>query len=337
MRLSNGYEVSIAKSIDEIEAIRLMWEELQSSEPRPVINADIDRYLSVVRAIGDKAQPYIMLVKKDGCPVAMAICLFHKEWPLKLTFGYKAFFSPTVRCLEVVYGGAIGCLNDDISETLVRELMKVLRRNEADIVRFNHVKTDSCVFKSSQQIPGILTRGHFQRKECHWSMLIPENIDLFYETLSKKHRGNIKRSANKLYNKFAGQVNIVTYTEEDELDGAIKTASQISRSTYQYGLGSGFVDNSWTRELLTTAARYGWLRMSVLFVNQQPCAFQIGLRYGEQYMLDQIGFDPKWGRYEVGTILFVKVLEDIWIYLNVLLLKISMVLRIWKAWEDIWI
>jgi hypothetical protein len=216
-----------------------------------------------------------------------------------------------VRCLEVVYGGAIACLDEAISEMLVRELMKVLRRNEADIVRFNHVKMDSCIFNSSRKMSGILTRNHFIRKECHWSMSIPENIDLFYKSLSKKHRGNIKRAVNKLYSEFAGQVNIVIYTKEDELNDAIKAASHISCSTYQHGLGCGFVDNSWMRELLTTAARCGWLRMSVLFVNQEPCAFQIGLRYGEQYMLDQIGFDPKWGKYEVGTILFVKTLEDI--------------------------
>jgi hypothetical protein len=307
---SNSLEVVIAKSVGEVEAIRPVWEEMQNNEPYPIINADIDRYLSVVLASGEQVQPYVVLTKKSGHPVAMAICRLQK-WSLKLKLGYKTLFSSTLRCLGVVYGGVIGNLTNDVCEMLVRELMNTLRCGEADMIRFNHIRTDSCIFRISIKLPGVLNRGYFPKVENHWSMSAPENLEQFYQARSKKHRGNLKRYISKLDKEYPNQVRIITYTEEGDLDEAIKAASQISRLTYQHGLDSGFTDNPRTRVLLTTAARQGWLRMSVLYINGEPGAFQVGQHYGKQYMLEQIGFDPKWSRLELGTVLFIRVLEDI--------------------------
>ena len=95
------------------------------------------------------------------------------------------------------------------------------------------------------------------------------------------------------------------------MDEAIEAVSRVSSTTYQHGLGYGFVNNSTTRILLMEAAKQGWLRMSVLFIGGQASAFQIGLRYHKTYFLAQIGFDPKWNKLNVGTVLLLKVLEDI--------------------------
>jgi hypothetical protein len=211
----------------------------------------------------------------------------------------------------VVHGGILGQPDGDVSVLLIQELMKVLRQRQVDVIFFNHIRTDSCIFHISRKLPGVLIRGYFPKVENHWSMSVPENLEGFYQARSKKHRGNLKRYISKLDKEYRNQVRIITYTEEDDLDEAIKAASQISCLTYQHGLDSGFTDNPRTRVLLTTAARQGWLRMSVLYINGEPGAFQVGQQYGKQYMLEQIGFDPEWSSLELGTVLFIRVLEDI--------------------------
>ena len=65
MQFSGDYEIITARNFEEIEAIRPIWEQMQCGESRPVPNADIDRYLSVVKTSDDDLQPNVMLLKHD--------------------------------------------------------------------------------------------------------------------------------------------------------------------------------------------------------------------------------------------------------------------------------
>jgi hypothetical protein len=306
----NDWDVVVARSPEDIEAIRPVWEQMQDREPYPVINADIDRFLSVIESSDDSVQPYVILAKQNDQPRAMVVGRLEMH-AIPLRVGYKTILKPKLRCMTVVHGGILGQPDGDVSVLLIQELMKVLRQRQVDVIFFNHIRTDSCIFHISRKLPGVLIRGYFPKVENHWSMSVPENLEGFYQARSKKHRGNLKRYISKLDKEYRNQVRIITYTEEDDLDEAIKAASQISCLTYQHGLDSGFTDNPRTRVLLTTAARQGWLRMSVLYINGEPGAFQVGQQYGKQYMLEQIGFDPEWSSLELGTVLFIRVLEDI--------------------------
>jgi hypothetical protein len=48
-----------------------------------------------------------------------------------------------------------------------------------------------------------------------------------------------------------------------------------------------------------------------MYIGDLPCSFQFGLKYGQTYFLEQIGFDSSWEKFEVGTVLFLKVLESL--------------------------
>lgn len=318
----NDLKITTIRTFQAIEDIRPIWEQMQRNEPFPTLNADINRFLSVIEASDGSVQPYIILVKENGRPAAMVLARIGKS-PVELKVGYKTLLSPKLRCLTIVYGGILGQPEEELCIFLIGKLMEILHRGKVDIVYFNHLRTDSCVYQLSRRTPGILSRGRFPKVENHRSMSVPENLDRFYQGCSKKHRGNLKRYIRKLEKEYPNQAKVITYTKEDDLDDAMKTASEISHSTYQHGLGCGFADNPRTRLLLATAARRNWLRMSVLSVNGESAAFQLGLHYGKTYVLEQIGFDPKWGRLEVGTVLFLRVLEHICAYPDVEIIDFS--------------
>jgi len=145
--LGDGWEVTIAKTVEQVESLRQIWQDMQKSEPYPVINVDIDRYLSVNQARGDsKAKPYIVLVTEDGKPVAMLVGRIQKM-PLKLKIGYKTLVKPKLKGISVVYGGVLGQPDEQISSLLIRELMKILRKRQIDVIsfknRFNILSADS--------------------------------------------------------------------------------------------------------------------------------------------------------------------------------------------------
>ena len=310
--LSERWDIFIAKSIEEVENIRATWEEMQSREPYPAPNADIDRYISVIAPRMDSVRPHVIIFSHKGKPQAMVIGRV-EEAKLDCKIGYKVLFKPSLRHLFVVYKGVIGNLNDNshIYEIIIQELLCELKKGEFDTVNLGHVDKRSELFRVVTKLPSFLCRGYFPKVERHWRMKIPASMDEFYRSCSKKHRANLKRYIRKLEKDFVGRVKTIVYSRKDEVEQAIQAAREISSKTYQHAFGVGFVDNSLTRSLLNTAADQGWLRASILYVDDKPCAFQFILVYGRICFLDQIGFDPEWGKYNVGTVLFLRVLETL--------------------------
>jgi len=307
---SHEWEVLVVRDFEEIEAVRQTWEKMQAEEPHPRINADIDRYLTTLKATSNSVEPYIIVLKKNGRPAAMLIGWVDKSC-LKCVIGRRTLFKPTLRQLSVVYGGVIGNRAEQISYALVDELMKELRRGEIDVVYFNHLETDSSLYRVTCKMPGLLSRCYLPKIEVHWRMTLPENIGSFYQGLSRKHASNLRRLITKLERAYPNKVQVVTYRDQGELDTAIKAASEISAATYQYAYGLGVVDNHQTRTILSQAAQLGWLQIDILYINGEPAAFQLAMKYRNTYFGDKIGFNPKWEKFRIGTVLFLKITETL--------------------------
>ena len=104
---SQQSEILIIRDLEEIEAIRHIWERLHAEESYPRINADIDRYLAAVKASDRSIEPYIIVLNEDGQPATMLIGMVDKYF-IKCTIGRMTLFKPELRRLSVVHGGIIG-------------------------------------------------------------------------------------------------------------------------------------------------------------------------------------------------------------------------------------
>jgi len=304
----DDWEVTILRTFEEIESIQYIWEQMQHNEPSAQIDADYDRYFSVLKAAGDNVQPYIILIKQKGHLKTIVIARTETR-QIACRIGYLTILKPRMHCLSVVYGGILGQPDNEVCSFLVNELLRILRSREIDMVFFSHLKMDSYIYQLSKKLPNILSRDYFPNVEKHFCMSIPENLEQFYMARSQKHRARLKRYVKRLEKEYPNSIKMITYSQEADLDEAIKAASGISRSTYQYGLGCGFTDDSKTRNLLTTVARRGWLRLHILYINNEPCAFENWFQYNKAYVGHGIGFDPKWRKWRIGTILFLKTIE----------------------------
>lgn len=310
-QVDDEWEITIIKNKEGIEDIRAIWVQMQESEPHPVINADVDRYLSVNQAYGNsRVQPYIILIRKDGRPVAMLVGRI-KEMPIRLKLGYKTLFSPTLRCLRVAYGGVIGQVTNDVYEMLVRELMSTLTRGETDMVQFNHLRIDSQLYDFCRNMPGFLRKSYFPRIQPHWQTHIPENVESFYESIPSKHKREWRRCERRLAKECEGPVEVFCYCKESEIDQIMKVACDISARSYKHAMNIGITDDALTRALLTQAAREGSLRAYVLYVNNDPCAFEFGVHYRETFFVEYMGYDPALSSFGPGALLWVKVIEDL--------------------------
>ena len=308
--MTESWETSVATTPRQIEEIRAVWKKMQNGEPSPVFDADIDRYLSVIKTRKDSAQPYIITLSQNGEPVAMVIAQIGMR-PVHISLGYKTILRPKLKCLTITYGGILGRKDEETCSMIMRGLMRQMKEKKISIISFNHLENNSHLYKLSRNIPGFLSRSYFPKCEKHWQMSAPENMDQFFQSLSQRHRANLKRYRKKFEQEFEGRFKIVVYSLENDLNEGIKAAEQISRNTYQWGLGCGFKDDSVNRTLLTAAVKMGWLRLHILYVDSEPCAFENWIKYDKKYFGHGIGFDPKWKSWRIGTVLFLNTLEQI--------------------------
>ena len=87
--------------------------------------------------------------------------------------------------------------------------------------------------------------------------------------------------------------------------------AHISAKTYQRAFGSGIINNEITQVLFRYAAKKGWLRTYILSINDQPCAFWTGLIYNRIFFAEATGYVPEFKDYHIGTMLFIKLVEDL--------------------------
>jgi len=304
------WKVVFARNLKEIESIRSTWEQLHSNERHPTPNANIDRFLSVVNAHGDKTQPYVMILEHFGRPAAMIIGRIEKQ-RIGIKLGYITMPCPSSRCLKIIYGGILGEPDAQLCSLLVSELINQLRQRQFDIVYFNYLRTDTPFYQAVQKTPGFLRKDHCPRIDEHWCMSVPDTINQFYSTRSRGHRHNLRKTIRKFDEERSGKSRLINYTTVSDVDDFLKIAANLSSKTYQNALGAGMVDDDYTRCQMRSAAAHGWFRGHILFAGEKACAFQCALHYQNVYYMVNIGYDPAQSHYRPGLVLFLKVLESL--------------------------
>jgi len=298
------------RSLEGIEDIRQTWEEMQAKEAYPTINADIDRYLSVIKADTKPVQPYIILIRDKNTVISMLIGFIHHS-RMSCNLGRRTIFKPLLKILSVVYGGILGNPSEDTCDLLMGELTTLFSNGEIDVAHFSHLETDSFFYKYARRKTNVLCRSHFPKIVPQRYMLIPQSFDQFLNACSHNSRRNHRRWTKKFEKKYVNRFEIKTYSDEGEIDSALDQMARISVQTYQRAYGGGIVNDAATQILFHNAAKKEWLRTYILSIDNEPCAFWTGLKYGRIFYAETTGYLPKWRNYHIGTILFFKLVRDL--------------------------
>ncbi|MEJ0071442.1 MAG: GNAT family N-acetyltransferase [Pseudomonadota bacterium] len=141
---------------------------------------------------------------------------------------------------------------------------------------------------------------------------MPADWETYEKQLGTRSRKSLRYSRKKLAEHLDGQLTLRCFTAPDEIDAYLADAVRISQKTYQWNLlGLGLRDRAALRERLRFAASRGWLRCYVLYGRGAPLAFMLGLlQHGTYHYLD-VGYDPDWAKWSVGSMLQVDVMRDL--------------------------
>jgi|HubBroStandDraft_6_1064221.scaffolds.fasta_scaffold00055_27 hypothetical protein len=296
-------EVRVARSVPEVEALREAWMGWPGHR-----DSDIDFYLMINEAYPEIQRPHVIALYRDGKPDAILVGRLDKK-RVAFNVGYFHGVRARARCLTFVYDAIHGNASLENTRLLLQEVMKCLKRNEADMASVEFVPVDSPLYDLALSLPNVLSRDTQPMAQEHDVFIVPDSIDEVYRRMSSGRRGTLKAGVRKIQSHAAGEPKIVCYRHESELDVLFRDVEDIAKKTYQRGLGAGFTDTPDVRTRIGFAARKGWLRGNVLYLGGKPAAFWIGILYGETMVGEYTGYDREFRKFSPGMFLLLRIIE----------------------------
>lgn len=304
-------EVTVFRTLDEVEAIRDIWTALQAGTEGASLSADIDVFREVAAAKED-LEPYVMQI--DGVSARpIVIVAYRRPVEFRPQIGYfrvNLFRKPRT-CIEIVRGGCLGDITEDNASSVVSALLGVLADREADWVYFTGTPEHSPLYACALEDTSWISRDHAPDRAIHFTMSVDCSIDEFYSSQSSKTRWRLRRIGKKLHEAFHGEVRVAVYRDPSDVVRFCEDAEQVAQTTYQRGLEAGFQDGPAARRRLALLAEKGWMRCFVLYLQGKPVAYIEGSVYQGTFLLETLGYLPELHKHNVGSYLHLQALEDL--------------------------
>jgi CelD/BcsL family acetyltransferase involved in cellulose biosynthesis len=296
--------VTVARTVEEVEALRPAWERLQA----PNLDADIDYFLAVVANRPEVLRPHVILIERPEGDLIVVARL--ERTPLESRLGYRVVTRPVVRALIVSFEGVLGAGGEEDCRRAVEALRGPLLNGEADVVVLPGLRLDGPLATVARNAGSVLTRDHVIDPVNQWDVAIPDTMDAFLAQRSSKTRKNLRYYARRLERTYEN-VGIRVFDDEAELGELCADMETVAAKTYQRRLGAGYLGTDFDHALMALCMRRGWMKAWVLRIDGKPVAFWYGAGYRGTFSVWTPGFDPEFGNDRVGIHLLATVIEDL--------------------------
>jgi hypothetical protein len=229
---------------------------------------------------------------------------------LPLRIAYLTVACVRLKQLTFVADGFLGEVTRPVADAVVAVLLGLLDQRKADRVQLCNVPAGSELRAAARALPGLLRRDHAHEVTEHWRMSVPCTFDEFLERKSRKQRWWLRRVLKEMDQHPLG-TELKIFQDPDQIEEFCRQAECVARTTYQRGLGVGFMNSEENRQYLKFAAERGWLRAYVLFLGGKPVAFWAGVTYRQAWFSNWTGFDPAHQDLNPGTVLLLKMFKDL--------------------------
>ena len=303
-RTENCVTARILDRVDGMESVRSFW---NAHESHP--NNDLDYFILIARSRKEVLGP-LVIVLETGDKLHATLAGRIEDTRQKLRFGYMSCGSIRVRKLSLVTSGGLGEISCDDARRLIELIRSTLSVRRLDFAVLHNQPVDSWLaLKAQTEVPALL-RDHGGREREHWRMSLPENFEEFLRRRKKKHRYWLNRLPRVLEKGFPGKVETKVFETADSVERFCRDADTIAALTYQRKLDAGFANVGETREYCELLAARKALKGCILYVDGKPCAYWLASTHRVILFLHATGYDPAFRKYEVGTILFLKLIRD---------------------------
>lgn len=295
------------RDLQGLESVRATWQSWPGSR-----DSDFEFLSSIVRSRGSFCRPHVIVLSRNGRSEAILIGLCERR-KLPFRLGHFTIWEPEVSTLELVYGGLRGNASEENCAALVKELMKSLEAGVADLALWKHLDVQSPLYDCVLKHPRFALRDYSGCLRDHWWLKnFPKGRESFLSTLGRSQRSKLQRKYKKVLNHFAGKVQVRSFRSVKDLPAAIADMETIASKTDKRKVfGDGFFDTPEIREHMAVVTAKGWLRLYILYLEDEPAAFWMGTVYDRCLQGEHTGYDPAWSEFSPGIFLFLNMLDDL--------------------------
>jgi hypothetical protein len=219
-------------------------------------------------------------------------------------------------CSFTLVHDVIADADPEMRRALIGELLDILARRlrPEEGVFLDGVATDSPLFElvlscaAQRRLLTVALGAPFE----HQFAKLPATFRDYEAQLGSHSRLNLRHRRKKLVAHVAGELRAARFTDSESVAKFVADAQKISQTTYQWRLlGLGLRDVAELRDRLAFAARLSWLRSYILYCGDEPVAFMLGYLYRQSYHYMDVGYNPAWAKWGVGSILQMEVMKDL--------------------------
>ena len=261
---------------------------------------------------------YALYANGRLCGVAPFI---RRNWPLHCQLGEFTLATFPLRRLRLI-GGALDFPEDPAR--LRPPLWRIGQRNwppearDFDTLYLDGIPLESFLWKYLQNSKIIRSRFLSYQPEPatpHLLLRLEGSFENYMSKFSAKHRKNINREIKRVKAGALGELRFVRYELPEEVPAFLDQAVELSKKTYQWIVfHRGLDDPNLLRHRLPLLAKHGWLRSYLLFCGGRACAFLLGYQCRGKFLFFEIGFDPAFASYSIGTVMQFLAVEDLFRY-----------------------
>lgn len=295
--------IRVLRSTAELEHLREDWCSWPSHR-----ESEMDRYLFFLQSNPRSVRPHVIAVYREGGPDAILVGRIDRG-SLPLRLGYISI-KPQALMMVFVYGALLGNPSRENCELIVGEVLRSLSQGEADVAYMNYLREESELYRICIKKPSSLCRDFVRAKQPHFAIKLPDSVEEFYKGISANTRWQAKSKQKKLVKDYAGDVKIRSFHKVSEVDSLVEGVEEVAKSSYQRGIGVGFVDSPELRDTLRFKAERGWLRGYILYLGGCPSAFWVGDINKGTFGSDFLGYKSELGKHSPGMYLTLKVIEE---------------------------
>lgn len=202
----------------------------------------------------------------------------------------------------------LGRPDDDAAARLVRAAIDLVRRERADFLLCEDLDEESALYRhlSALRREGlcVLAPTGFQARH---RLVLPRTMEELWSAMPGTQRKKLRRELRL----FEGG-RVLRAREARDVRDFVACAHAVSKRSWQAErLGVRVRDDEAERERFSFVASKGALRSYLLLKDDRPVAFTVGHQWAGRFVLEEIGFDRAFARSSPGTVLLLRVLEDL--------------------------
>lgn len=298
-------KIGMIKTVEELEAVRIDWEK-QQSHP----NNDFAQFKMVCQLRPEVESPCVIVIAPSGQPQALIAGRLERT-QFAPPIGYLKPLRIPAKVMTVLHEGVLGQMDDVAALESVEYLWSVLRSGVADAIEFHYLSEDSPLLAALQRHRSGWFCEKNPRWSVHWEMNLPAEGAFIEHKVRSKHRTGLRKKERELESAFPGKVSWRWMSRFDDIPGLCARLEEVAARAYQRGLGTGFIDNEEYRRRFALFGGRGQLRLQLLEIDGIVRAFWFGYVYQGVFHLSETGYDPNLSKYEVGTLMFIRLNDEL--------------------------